>query len=181
MTLVGPIRRDEQGGMTVFATLDTAERLICRAPVVVERRVLWGECDPAQIVYTPRFADYLAAAGGWFNREVMSRVSPSLADLGLLAPAKGLTLEFIRPLASEDLFHMTVLVERIGSRSFTLRVAGTSPEGEARFVGRLSPIVVDKARYVGVPIPAAHRAALAVYQAGQSGEIAPIQEQGKIG
>ncbi len=47
------------------------ERLLCRSPVKVRRRVRWGECDPAQVVYTPRFADYLAAAYSWFARLVL--------------------------------------------------------------------------------------------------------------
>lgn len=150
--------------MTDAPTLDIVERLISRAPVVVERRVRWGECDPAQIVYTPRFADYLAAAYAWFGREVLQGVSPSLAELGLLAPAKALTLEFLRPLKPDDLFRMTVFVERIGTRSFTLRIEGTSPAGEPRFRGTISPIVVDAAAYAGVPIPPAHRAALTAYR-----------------
>ena len=31
-----------------------SEALISRAPVIVRRRVKWGECDPAGVVYTPR-------------------------------------------------------------------------------------------------------------------------------
>ena len=44
------------------------DKLVSRQPVIVHRRILWGDCDPAGVVYTPRFGDYFTSARDWFMR-----------------------------------------------------------------------------------------------------------------
>ncbi len=36
------------------------EAVLADTPFVVRRRVKWGECDPAGVVYTPSFSEYVA-------------------------------------------------------------------------------------------------------------------------
>ncbi len=55
-----------------------AERRPKRAKrFVVQRRVRWGECDPAEVVYTPQFAHYVVAAVDDFFQEVVGRAPAS--------------------------------------------------------------------------------------------------------
>lgn len=147
------------------ATDDTVgERLIEECPVTVRRRVLWGECDPAGVVYTPRFGDYLTSAYGWFSRLLLT---PALmVDLDgepLMTPMKALSLEFAHVLKPQELFDMRVMVSNVRTRTFDLVVEGRSPEGEPRFTGRLTPIVCDRT-FRSTPLPEPVANALAAYR-----------------
>ena len=41
------------------------EYLLSERPLTVRRRVRWGECDPAGVVYTATFADYAISAAAF--------------------------------------------------------------------------------------------------------------------
>ena len=49
-----------------FSNLDYSEQMISTLPVVVRRRVKFGECDPAGVVYTPIFSEYTLSTYQWF-------------------------------------------------------------------------------------------------------------------
>jgi acyl-CoA thioesterase FadM len=132
--------------------------------VIVRRRVSWGECDPAKVVYTPRFADYLVAAYGWFTRVELPDALVLDDGTRLTTPIKALSLEFHHVLRPEDLFDMTVAVLSVRTRTFDLLVSGSSPDGNPHFTGRLSPIVVDSANFRSVAIPPRARSALLAYE-----------------
>ena len=139
------------------------ERLLSHCPVIVRRRVSWGECDPAKVVYTPRFADYLAAAYFWFGRIVLADTLKLNDGSRLATPMKALTLEFHHVLRPDDLFDMTVGVVEIRTRTFDVLVTARSPDGAPRFVGRMTPIAID-ANFHGVPLPPSARDALFAYR-----------------
>lgn len=136
------------------------EVLLSRSPVTVRRRVLWGECDPAGVVYSPRFSDYLMIAFGWFTRVLAEE--PEIAEelAALSTPMKGLRLEFRRTLAPGDVFDLTCRVAAVRSRTFDLEIVGAAPGGEPAFVGLLSPITCVGPPMLATPIPPALRRAL---------------------
>jgi acyl-CoA thioesterase FadM len=131
---------------------DIGERLVCRAPVRVRRRVIFGECDPAQVVYTPRFADYAVAAGGWFTRTVLNAEEPKLATLGIDTPMKAMSLEFHYPLRPDDIFDMTAFVRDIRTRTFELDIVAEL-NGTPVFNARIVPIMIDSKLFTSVEIP----------------------------
>lgn len=139
------------------------EWLLSARPVIVRRRVQWGECDPAQVVYTPRFADYLATAYRWFVRTLLARHLVDENGAALATPMKALSLEFHHVLRPDDLFDMAAHVTAVRQRTFDLSIIGRSPAGEPRFAGRLSPIVVD-GNFRSVALPHSLAAALREYQ-----------------
>ena len=144
---------------------DYGERLVGRLPVRVRRRVLWGECDPAQVVYTPRFADYLVVAFGWFSRIVLDAEAPTLADAGVGTPAKGLELTFHRVLRPNQIFEMTVLVRAVREHTCDLTIVARDMEDRLVFEGRVSPIFIDRGTFGSIAIPSAFRARLEQYRA----------------
>lgn len=119
------------------AQFPPAEELVDLAPLVIRRRVLFGECDPAGVVYTPRFADYLRSAHLW-----TVRVLGGGADICF--PVRGLELDFRRSLAPGDVFDMTCSIGLVRSRSYDLLVRATVDE-DVVFLGGISPIAVDPA------------------------------------
>jgi len=109
--------------------MEYSEALIETFPVRIRRRVAWGECDPAGIVYTPRFCDYAMSARDWFLRVglgVWDRPHP--ARLGTTYPMRAMSFEFMSPLEADDFFDMTTRLEKFSNRTFTLSVAATRVE-----------------------------------------------------
>lgn len=134
--------------------------------LVARKRVAFGDCDPAGIVYMPRFADYLVAASFWF-RDVLTDGLPGLAvDM----PIRGLELDFGAMIRTGDFFDMWCRVGAIRTSTYDLLVAGQRADGTAIFNGRLSPIAFDRERGAAVPIPAQFRARLEEYVARQDGD-----------
>lgn len=141
-----------------------SERLVGKSPVVVRRRVLWGECDPAGVVYTPRFAEYLVAAYSWFRRTVLVDSLLVADGVQLATPMKALALDYHRVLRPDELFDMTVHVVKVGDRTFDLSIVATNVDGIPCFTGALSPIVVRPPDFGRAALPVAARDALVEYK-----------------
>lgn len=138
------------------------ERLVSRLPIIVRRRVGWGDCDPAKVVYTPRFADYAASAFFWFSRTILTH--QVLRDSGVTTPMKALALEFHHVLRPDELFDMTVTVTAIHNRTFAFSVEAVGIDGVRRFSAVGTPIFVHENAFTSVEIPPEIRAALEKYQ-----------------
>lgn len=144
---------------------DLGERLISREPVIVRRRVLWGECDPAQVVYAPRFADYGASAVQWFWRAGLPDGGSNLASEGMMTPIKHMAFTFHHVLRPGDLFDMTVHVGAIRDRTIDLLIDAKAADGSACFSARFTPILVAAHSFESRPIPSPIRHALEAYRA----------------
>ncbi len=143
---------------------DVQEMLVAQAPVTVRRRVMWGECDPAQVVYTPRFADYAASAATWFWRVLMRGQQSSLKELGLFTPVKHLSFVFHKVLRPEDIFDMVVRVTDMRTKSLDLAIEASATDGTPRFSAVLTPIIVSMAAYEAIAIPQSVREAIEEYR-----------------
>lgn len=143
--------------------LEYAEALLSVRPIVVRRRVLWSECDPARVVYTGRFFDYIFSAYGWFLRRVLND-GETLDSHGLGTPMKAVSLEFHKMLRPDDWFEITLEVEAIRTRSFDLNALARTEGGEPAFNARISPIIVNDRTKKSEPIPAAFRGKLEAYR-----------------
>jgi 4-hydroxybenzoyl-CoA thioesterase len=143
------------------------EALVGRDPISVRRRVLWGDCDPAGVVYTPRFADYVASARDWFLREgvgVVDRPHPSRQSITY--PMRAMAFEFVSFLAADDLFDMTVEVGGLSRRTFTLDIAARHVDRDGlAFSARLTSVCIDQAVGTSVALPEAVREAFERYRA----------------
>jgi acyl-CoA thioester hydrolase len=141
------------------------EALISRDPVIVHRRVRWGECDPAGVVYTPRFADYAVSAYEHFIACLLGDPPQArMHAMGLGLPMKAMTFEFRRSLPSEESFDMIVGVAAIRTRTFDLQIEGRNPEGDSLFVAVLSAICITPQNRTSIAIPAGLRRQLEEYQ-----------------
>ncbi|MCB1394958.1 MAG: acyl-CoA thioesterase [Rhodobacter sp.] len=141
----------------------TIEEIRGTAPLVIRRTVRWGDCDPAGIVYTPRFLDFAVSAyEGFLGQMLGGDLHHAKRALGVDFPVRGVELDFRAPLAVEDRFDMVLQVGEIRSRSFDLHIAARrADDGRPAFRARLSPVVVDLTSRQAVPLPSPlqHRAA----------------------
>lgn len=141
------------------------EALIGRRPITVRRRVLWGECDPAAVVYTPRFADYAASARDWFMNEGLGFPDrPHPLRTGTIFPMRAMTFDFSGFLAADDLFDMVVTVADVSARTFTIEIAATRTDGVRAFTARLTSVAVDSETRRSVQLSPEFRDALDRYR-----------------
>ena len=143
------------------------ELVLNQLPLVIRRRVKWGECDPAGVVYTVTFSEYVISAAELFYG-VLFETTPQRAkqEQGFGTPSRALSFDFQRSLRPDDEFDMTVTVADIRERTYVLEITGRTPQGEVIFVARLTPVCVARDERRSIEIPDAFRQALQRYRDG---------------
>jgi acyl-CoA thioesterase FadM len=148
--------------MTETAATGSFESVVSRQPFVVKRLVRWSDCDPAGVVYTGRFCDYVLSANNLFYSELaQGSYRKWVKALGIDTPCKGLEFEFHGALWPDDEFLIHGRVSAIRKHSYDIRYEATQADGRRIFSARLSPICISSSgAREGVPIPDAMRARL---------------------
>ena len=95
-------------------------------PFTVRRRVKWGECDAAGVVWAVNYGEYATSATELLLWTLLGR-SPTEQQqaLDIETPYRAMAFEFHSPLRTDDEFDMRVTVEHVGTTSFAFAVAGT--------------------------------------------------------
>jgi len=147
--------------------LDYSEKMISTQPVVVRRRVKFGECDPAGVVYTPVFSEYALSSFQWFQSVMLGGpMWQELKRAGIDSPIKALTFEFRNMLVTEQVFEMTCRVADIRTRTFDLEVTGRSATKTPHdiFVAKVTPIFLSRTEKKSIEIPDWLRRSLEQYR-----------------
>ncbi|TAK78060.1 MAG: acyl-CoA thioesterase [Aquabacterium sp.] len=127
----------------------------------ITRRILFGDCDPAGAVYTPRIAHFVVEASLAFQSHILGAAAPrSLFALGILPPARNLAIDFLAPLDYDEEIAIGVAVSSIGRTSFTCRIEAVKPDGETAFRASFTQVCVDATTRRPQAVPPALRAAL---------------------
>ncbi|HBZ44491.1 MAG TPA: acyl-CoA thioesterase [Maritimibacter sp.] len=125
-----------------------------------EITVTWGDCDPAQIVYTGRIPNFCLDAinafcdahlgGGWFFQEL---------DHNIGMPFVNMTIDFRAPVTPRHRLVCSVAVEKLGSKSVTFRVEGHQ-DGGLCFEGSFTEVFTIADQFKSREIPADIRTVL---------------------
>ncbi len=151
-------------------TVIPIEEIVAEAPLVVRRYVKWGEVDFARLAYTGKFLDYvLESVEVWFKRIAGESWAEFNAKRGLTLPAMGCTLDFHHMLKPDDRIDLTVLLERLGRSSHSLRVVAHNQDGVHCFDGTVTFAAVDPATAKSVPMPDEIKKRFAAYKAACEG------------
>jgi acyl-CoA thioesterase FadM len=147
------------------ATVTSTEHIVGATPLVIRRRVKWGECDPAGVVYTVVFAEYVISAAELFYGSVFSNTAQrSKHEFGFGTPTRALEFDFRRPLWPDDEFDMTVTVADIRAHTYVLLITARTLAGEDVFRAILTPICVAHGTRKATAIPESFRTALERYR-----------------
>lgn len=130
--------------------------------VIVKRKVLFGDCDPEGIVYTPRFSYFVIEAvhdalSVWLSGPGLR----TLLGFDLLPPARAFSLEFLHPVTWDDELSMTVTVSNVSLHSFTFAVEGNLAPAIKAFTASLAHVCVSPVTKEIIEVPQALRALLA--------------------
>lgn len=147
------------------AQAGSTEHMVCHAPFTVRRVVKWGHCDPAGVVYTVVFGEYVMSTAELFYAHLLG-ISPQLAKdrHGFGTPSRALSFDFRRSLRPDELFDTEVRVGNVGGRTYELQMRGLTLQGETVFTASLTPICVVRGERVSIEIPEVFRKALTDYQ-----------------
>ncbi|MGC7403042.1 acyl-CoA thioesterase [Pandoraea pneumonica] len=142
------------------------EYVVSECPFTVRRMVRWGECDPAGVVYTATFSDYVISVAELFYGSLFGGTPQAVKtrhDFG--TPTRALEFDFRRSLWPDDIFDVRVDVAEIRTRTFTLLMTARCADGETAFVARLTPICIRRGERASVEMPEVLRSALEQYRA----------------
>ena len=154
--------------------MNYSEKMISTRPVIVRRRVKFGECDPAGVVYTPVFSEFSLSAYQWFVSALLGGpMFQEMKRVGFDSPIKALTFEFRNMLEVEQVFDMTCLVTDIRNRTFDVEITGRSTTETPHdiFIARLTPIMVSRTERRSIEIPSEFRQRLESYRAQPEGAL----------
>lgn len=84
------------------------------------RKVGFGDCDPAKIVYYPNYFDWFDRGSHQLFEEAEVSMKMLEETLGVLTPIVDVQCRFVSPARWEDEIDITSKVTRWGSRSFTV-------------------------------------------------------------
>jgi acyl-CoA thioester hydrolase len=125
-------------------------------PITIRRRVKWGECDPAGVVYMVNYSEYVVSAYEIFMTVLLNEgFVKAKARHRVALPAKAFTIEFYAPLRPDDDFLMTVEISDIRAKTFDISVRGRSIERHDFFLAKLTPIAVDPTERTATLLPRA--------------------------
>lgn len=123
-------------------------------PFSVPRIVQWGECDPAGMVYTTQFLDYVMETVEAFWRETTGIWFLRLhKEFGLGSPTVSTKLDFQRALKGGDPFTVELRIEKISRATVTFDIKGRNAAGEVCFTATHVSCVVDEKILKSVEIP----------------------------
>jgi 4-hydroxybenzoyl-CoA thioesterase len=128
--------------------------------------VRWADCDPAGVVYTGKFNEYMLIAVSYFFDEIGGgKYFEWVKTLAVDTPCKGLDMEFHGALWPEDEFEMHCTVSAIREHGYDIRIEAKQQDGRRVFTGRFSPICISRDVRKRAPIPQAMLDALQPFKA----------------
>ena len=113
------------------------------SPYTHEIRVTWGDCDPAQIVYTARIPWFaLDAINAWWEDTLGQGWFQLELDRGVGTPFVHMSLDFRHPITPRHRLLCRVWPARLGTTSIDFRVDGEQ-DGKTCFEGRFTCVFVE--------------------------------------
>jgi 4-hydroxybenzoyl-CoA thioesterase len=95
-------------------------------------KVMFQHCDPAGIVFYPRYFEMInATVEDWFEEEIGVPFAAMHGARAMAIPAAHIAVDFLRPSRLGDVLDVRLSVERVGGASMALRLVAHGAEGPA--------------------------------------------------
>ena len=112
--------------------------------ITITRKVLFGDCDPEGIVYTPRFSYFaVEAVHEALNVWLKGPGLRTLMGFNILPPARVFSLEFLCPVTWDDELSIQVTVDSIGEHSFSFLIKGFIAKDILAFKANLTHVCIS--------------------------------------
>lgn len=128
---------------------------------VENRTILFGECDPAGILYTPRICEYIVESALRFLSDSLGEpFERHLFTLNLSMPARNLSVDFLRPLTWDDEIELRAGLSEMRTHALTIQVTAFDRTSKVAFSGRVTQVCTSRETHKLVRIPVELREAL---------------------
>ncbi len=130
-------------------------------PFSFKRTILFGDCDPAGIVFTPRVGYFvIEAIHDFLGQALGGPAVRQLFAMGILPPVRAMSLEFLATMAWDEVIDIEVGCTEVATTSFTFLVTGRNLSGASCFQSTLTQVCISPETKRPVPVPEALRRAL---------------------
>ena len=131
----------------------TTEEVVSTLAFTVRRPVRRGERDPADVVYTGRFSDYLISALTLFHEHLKGDFPEVYRKhLGFETLCKGLSLTLHRALCPNEGFDIHASAGQIRTRSHYFQEDASLRDRAPVFASSFSPICISRDARHSIPI-----------------------------
>lgn len=108
-------------------------------------KVLFQHCDPAGIVFYPRYFEMAnEAVESWFAERLATPFEHLHGAMGLAAPTVALQVEFAAPSRHGDRLAIRLRPERVGRSSLALATLALAADGETRMKMRSTLVLIAR-------------------------------------
>ena len=137
---------------------------MARRRFVYRRLILWGDCDPAAIVYTPRFLDYtLEAIDAWMTKILGVNWYAMNTKLGIGGPIVHASLDFASPAKGGETLQIAVDLATATRSALTFAVTGAVAPRRKIYVAKVVVVIIDAKRFKSISLPAQFRRRIDAY------------------
>jgi len=128
---------------------------------IEERKILFGECDPAGILYTPRICEYVVESALLFLTTILEEpFERYIFSQSMSLPARNLDVDFLKPLTWDDQIRLYASVSDVRKHAYTIKITAVNESDTKAFTGRITQVCVSTDRKSVTAIPEKLRAAL---------------------
>ena len=133
---------------------------------VTRRTILFGDCDPAGIIFTPRVGYFVVEAVQEYLTHLLGGSGlRQITRMGVMPPARALSMEFLNTMTWDEVIDIQVSHQPPGTSAFTFLLEARNASGNLTFRASLTQVCVDPESRQPVPLPPELRAALSAGQA----------------
>ena len=112
-------------------------------PFKYQQKVMFQHCDPAGIVFYPRYFEMLnSCVESWFDKALNYSFATMHLKEKVGVPTVSLHSDFVAPSFLEDELEFALSVSEIGTKSINLNIAVSSDE-QLRFKAQVTLVFVD--------------------------------------
>lgn len=139
----------------------------------VARRLRWGECDPAGIIYTPAALDIATKILEDWTRDILGHTWFKMNfEMGLGMPTVRAEIDFAAVLLVDREYVCDLHIIKVGGASLTVRITAHDGAGEIFFNVTITSCLVEKPEphsYKAKRWPDDFRAKIEAYRDGCAG------------
>jgi 4-hydroxybenzoyl-CoA thioesterase len=127
--------------------------------------VRFGDCDPAGIVFYPRYLEiFNNLVEDWCRDELQFSFPNIINERGWGLPTVHLEVDFVAPSSFGDLLSAELSLNSIGRSSVILDIVLRGHEGRERVRGKVVLVLIDRKRNRSIAIPDELRAHMSTFR-----------------
>ena len=138
-------------------------------PYQTQVRVRFADCDPAGIVFYPRYFEmFNGLVEDWFRSELQASFTEIVTRRGWGLPTVHVEVDFVAPSRFDETLSATLTVNSLGTSSMGLDIVLQGSDQQDRVRGKVVLVLIDRAAHRAIPWPNDLRARILAFQTSDS-------------